>query len=117
MIYKGVLVEGVPNLAAIFGYINFTWTTKVDLASAWLCRLFEFLDERGARVAVARDDGAHAIDDSIMNQLQSGYVRRGGDALPRQGSSAPWQVTHDYFSDRKLLLDEPIDDGVLEIGA
>ena len=54
--------------------------------------------------------------ESIMNQLQSGYVRRGGSALPRQGSSAPWEVTHDYFSDRKLLLDAPIDDGVLEIG-
>ena len=117
MIYKGVLVEGIPNLAAIFGYINFTWTTKVDLAGAWLCRLFELLEERGARVAVARDDGAHAIDDSIMNQLQSGYVRRGGDSLPRQGSGAPWQVTHDYFSDRRILLDEPVDDGVLQIGA
>lgn len=117
MIYKGVLVEGVPNLATIFGYVNFTWTTKVDLASAWLCRLFELLDERGATVAVARDDGEHALDDSIMNRLQSGYVRRGGDALPRQGSTAPWQVTHDYFSDRRLLLDDPIDDGILEIGA
>jgi cation diffusion facilitator CzcD-associated flavoprotein CzcO len=117
MIYKGVLVEGVPNLAAIFGYVNFTWTTKVDLASAWLCRLFEFLDQRGANVAVARDDGSHAIEDSIMNQLRSGYVRRGGNALPRQGSEAPWQVTHDYFSDRRLLLDEPVDDGVLQIGA
>ena len=117
MIYKGVLVEGVPNLAAIFGYVNFTWTTKVDLASAWLCRLFELMDERGAAVAVARDDGTHALDDSIMNQLQSGYVRRGSDALPRQGSTAPWQVTHDYFSDRRMLLDDPIEDGVLEIGA
>lgn len=116
MIYKGVLVEGVPNLAAIFGYVNFTWTTKVDLASAWLCRLFEHLDRHDAKVAVARDRGHHALDDSIMNQLQSGYVRRGGDALPRQGSSAPWEVTHDYFSDRKMLLDAPIDDGVLEIG-
>ena len=54
--------------------------------------VIELLDERGARVAVARDDGAHAIDDSIMNQLQSGYVRRGGDSLPRQGSGEPWQV-------------------------
>ncbi len=117
MIYKGVLVEGVPNLAAIFGYVNFTWTTKVDLASAWLCRLFALLDERGATVAVARDDGAHALDDSIMNPLQAGYVRRGSGALPRQGSAAPWQVTHDYFSDRRLLLDEPVDDGILRIGA
>ena len=116
MIYKGVLVEGVPNLAAIFGYVNFTWTTKVDLAGTWLCRLFELLDERGTSVAVARDDGAHALDQSIISQLQSGYVRRGDDALPRQGSAAPWRVTHDYFSDRRLLLDEPVDDGILEFG-
>lgn len=116
MIYKGVLVEGVPNLATIFGYVNFTWTTKVDLAGAWLCRLLEHLDQRDATFAIARDRGAHALDDSIINTLQSGYVRRGSDALPRQGSTPPWQVTHDYFRDRRVLLREPIDDGILEIG-
>ena len=117
MIYKGVLVEGVPNLAAIFGYVNFPWTAKVDLSSAWLARLFEHLDARGAHVVVARGREGEALDTSIMDRLQSGYVQRGADRLPRQGSSAPWQVTHDFRKDRKLMLDSAIDDGVLEFSA
>ncbi len=115
MIYKGVLVEGVPNLAAIFGYINFPWTAKVDLAGAWLCRLVRHLDARGATVAVARDRGSHRLDSSIMSALNSGYVRRGGAVLPRQGSKPPWQVAHDFFLDRRTLLEDPIDDGILEV--
>ncbi len=115
MIYKGVLVEGVPNLAAIFGYINFPWTAKVDLAGAWLCRLVRHLDERGARVAVARDRGKHRLDSSIMNALNSGYVRRGSAVLPRQGSAPPWQVAHDFYLDRRTLLKDSIDDGILEV--
>jgi cation diffusion facilitator CzcD-associated flavoprotein CzcO len=117
MIYKGVLVEGVPNLAAIFGYINFPWTAKVDLSGAWLARLFGYLDEHGAHVVVARDRDGRALDTSIMDRLQSGYVRRGAAGLPRQGSTAPWQVTHDYRKDRKLMLDAAIDDGVLDFSA
>ena len=49
-----------------------------------------------------------------MDSLQSGYVQRGKDCLPRQGSAAPWQVTMHYGKDKKALLDQPIEDGCLE---
>ena len=115
LIYKGVLVEGVPNLAAVFGYINFTWTAKVELTAAWLSRLLGHLYKSGKKVVVPHDTGDHAMNESVMNRLNSGYVKRGGDALPRQGSAAPWQVTHDYRQDRKMLLDDPVVDDALEI--
>ncbi len=115
MIYKGILVEEAPNLAALFGYINFTWTAKVDLAASYLSRLFQHLDATGQEVAVPRRGSASSTGDSIMDRLNSGYVARGADALPRQGNTAPWQVRHDYRHDRRLLLKDPIDDGVLEM--
>ena len=34
--------------------------------------------------------------------------------LPRQGREAPWEVTHNYESDRKLMLSGAIDDGVIQ---
>ena len=40
-IYKGVLVDGMPNFAVLFGYVNFAWTAKVDIAGEYLCRLLE----------------------------------------------------------------------------
>ena len=114
MIYKGILVEEMPNLAVLFGYMHFTWTAKVDIAGKYLCRLFEHLDATGKKVVIPRSADAEAIDESIMNRLKSGYVSRGGDDLPRQGDHAPWQVSHDYRMDRKVLLKHPVDDGILE---
>lgn len=117
MIYKGVLVDGIPNFAVLFGYVNFAWTAKVDIAGRYLCRLFEHLDRTGIGVATPRSGNVHATGENIMNRLNSGYVNRGADDLPRQGTDAPWVVTHDYRKDRKTLLRDPVDDGVLEFRA
>lgn len=114
MTYKGVLVEGIPNLAVIFGYINFSWTAKVDIAGEYLCRLLAYLDTSGQAVVIPRNTDAKATDASIMSALNSGYVARGANELPRQGDRAPWVVHHDIRKDRRWLLRDPIDDGVLE---
>ena len=114
MTYKGVLIEGFPNLAVIFGYINFSWTAKVDIAGEYLCRLFEHMDATGAAVAIPRNRDAKRTNESIMSALRSGYVMRGADDLPRQGDHGPWRVSHNYRLDRRMLLKDPVDDGVLE---
>jgi hypothetical protein len=46
--------------------------------------------------------------------LTSGYVRRAVDALPRQGSRAPWRVHQNYVSDLLSLRRAALEDGVLE---
>ena len=114
MTYKGVLIDGVPNLAVIFGYINFSWTAKVDIAGEYLCRLLEHLESTDAGTVVARNTNAKTTGASIMNALNSGYVSRGADELPRQGDRAPWYVHHNIREDRRWLLRDPVDDGVLE---
>jgi monooxygenase len=40
-------------------------------------------------------------------------VKRGNDALPRQGSKHPWKVLMHYGQDSKMLLEDPVDDGLL----
>ena len=52
----------------------------------------------------------------MFDQLQSGYVQRGKDTLPRQGSKHPWKVLMHYEKDSKMLLEDPVDDGLLEFG-
>jgi len=113
--YKGVLLDGVPNAAVLFGYINASWTLKVDLAAQYVCRLLQRMDERMAVVAVPRAPSGQALDVCILDALTSGYVMRGEAALPRQGRDAPWRVTHRYEDDRRVLLDESVDDAWLEM--
>jgi monooxygenase len=114
MTYKGVLVENIPNMAWIIGYTNASWTLKADIAGAYLCRLFKHMDDNGHAVATPRDVENCALDIGMFDQLQSGYVKRGQDTLPRQGSKHPWKVLMQYEKDSKILLEEPVEDGVLQ---
>lgn len=114
VIYKGVMVEGVPNAAIVMGYTNASWTLKADLSGEYVCRLIKYMDQHGYRVTVARDYEGCATESSVMDGLNSGYVRRAADRLPRQGSRAPWQVLQDYLRDIPLMRRGSFEDGALE---
>lgn len=47
MAYKGMMLSGVPNMAFTIGYTNASWTLKADLVSEFVCRVINFIYERG----------------------------------------------------------------------
>ena len=116
MTYKAVLVEDIPNLAWIVGYTNASWTLKSDIAATYLCRLLKHMEENGHAVATPRDVDDSRTDIGMFDQLNSGYVQRAKDTLPRQGSKHPWKVLMHYEKDSKMLLEDPVDDGLLQFG-
>ena len=111
--YKGMMLSGIPNLALVFGYTNASWTLKADLVSGYVCRLLNFMDEKGFRACTPK-----APDPSLptepMIDLKSGYVTRAINLLPRQGAKTPWRLNQDYAEDTELLLHGAVDDGELE---
>ena len=113
MLYKGVLMEGLPNFAWILGYTSLSWTLKVDLAAAYLVRLIRHLDANGLGAFCPHDEHGHRTEESVMGNLTSGYLVRANDRMPRQGRAGPWHVTHHYPSDKATLLSAPLEDGVL----
>ncbi|KER03858.1 NAD(P)/FAD-dependent oxidoreductase [Photorhabdus temperata] len=114
MLYKGTLIQDIPNFACLFGYINNAWTLKVDLSAEYICRLLNEMERRGATVVTPyAQPGEILEDENIFGALKSGYVKRAADSLPRQGRSSTWQVPHDYKKD-KQVLEQPIDDAALK---
>jgi cation diffusion facilitator CzcD-associated flavoprotein CzcO len=114
VIYKNVMVEGMPNSAMIFGYTNISWTLKADIASEYLCRLINHMDRKGYQVVVPRDTENSLGNDTILGSLDAGYIKRAEDRLPRQGTHGPWKASQNYLQDVKILRFEPIEDGYLE---
>jgi cation diffusion facilitator CzcD-associated flavoprotein CzcO len=112
--YKGVLLSGVPNAMLVFGYTNASWTLKVDIACEYICRLLNHLDAHGYSQFVVHASDDDRAEDSLLGGLSSGYVRRGNDRMPRQGTRGPWKVRNDYVRDVPVLRHSPIEDGVLE---
>ena len=112
--YKGMMLEGVPNLALAFGYTNASWTLKCDLTCDYVCRLLNHMRANGMVQCTPRNRDA-AVPAGPMLELSSGYVRRSVDRLPKQGSRAPWQVHQSYLRDWRTMKRTPLDDDAMEL--
>ena len=114
MLYQGVMVSDVPNMAMIIGYINASWTLKVDIAGQYISRLLNHMEKNGYDEVIAKADASEMEDDTVMGSLTSGYVARAIDVMPKQGKHAPWKVTNNYLADRKELKNASFNDDVLQ---
>lgn len=111
VIYKGVMLDGVPNSMFILGYTNASWTLKVDIAAEYFSRLLAHMDKAGYTQVVATAEPEDRADESAMGDaLKSGYVMRGDAVLPRQGTRKPFKVLNDYYRDAPQLRHGKIDD-------
>jgi cation diffusion facilitator CzcD-associated flavoprotein CzcO len=97
MIYKGMMVSNIPNLIYAFGYTNASWTLKVDLTANYLCKLLKYMDKKGYEVVVPNEENV-ASGESFLN-LNSGYIERAKEVLPKQGKRRPWRVYQSYLLD------------------
>ena len=107
--YKGIMLCGVPNLAFTIGYTNASWTLKADLAARYVCRLLNYMDERGARSCRPIPPDPQVPRIPLMD-LTSGYVRRSVDRLPKQAATMPWRLHQNYPLDIMMLRRGPLDD-------
>ncbi|MFJ5231898.1 flavin-containing monooxygenase [Kitasatospora sp. NPDC088391] len=107
--FKGVMLSGVPNFAYAIGYTNASWTLKVDLLGAHLCRLLAHMDRHGQRIC--RPEVADpAMPVRPLLDFAAGYVRRAVDVLPRQGDRGPWRGSAGYREDVRLLAVDRVTD-------
>jgi monooxygenase len=111
--FKGVMFSDVPNLFAVFGYTNASWTLKSDLACAHAARLINHMDRRGYVACTPRLRDPSVKPEPLID-FSSGYVQRAIDQLPRQGSKKPWKLHQNYVRDLLSLRFGPVDDGALE---
>jgi hypothetical protein len=107
----------VPNFSLTIGYTNASWTLKADLVAHYVCRLLNHMDRHGyAVVTPAVPEGAADWETVPLIDLQSGYVLRSVERLPRQGPEAPWRLFQSYPRDVRLMRRGPVDDGGVRFG-
>jgi len=113
LVYRGMLLTGVPNLAFAFGYTNQSWTLGSDLTSEHVCALLEHMDRHGYAQCTPRNRDP-AVAEVPFAELTSGYIVRALDAFPRQGSKDPWRRPQNYVRDSRSVRRAPMDDPALE---
>ena len=111
--YKGMMLQGVPNLAYVFGYTNASWTLKSDLTGQYVARLLRHMRRQGLAtvVPVLQDP---SVQPEPWVDFSSGYFQRAMDRFPKQGSKRPWRLYQNYLRDLLALRWSPLADGVLQ---
>lgn len=111
-VYKGVMLENIPNFGFIFGYASLAWTLKLDLALQYFTRLFNYMEEHKHSECVPIDKENIQGTTGFLD-LKSNFYTRNEHMFPRISSDMPWTITNSYDKDKVILLEEEINDGVL----
>ncbi|MCP9222216.1 NAD(P)/FAD-dependent oxidoreductase [Erythrobacter sp. LQ02-29] len=110
--YRGCMFSGVPNLAATFGYLNASWTLRVDQNAAYVCDLLANMRAKGADIAVPELPSEPLEEDDIFD-FSSGYLMRSKHLMPKSAPTLPWRLNQEYLEDRRDFRQRPVDDGNL----
>ncbi len=113
--YKGCMFSNVPNLAVVFGYLNASWTLRVDINSDYVCRVLREMRSRNVDVVtpVLTPQAEAAIEEDDIYDFSSGYIQRAKAIQPKNSVDYPWRLNQEYVVDRKRMASDPIDDGIL----
>ncbi|MEU1208357.1 NAD(P)/FAD-dependent oxidoreductase [Nocardia sp. NPDC005825] len=111
--YKGLAFSGVPNLTYAFGFVNSSWTLRIEAVNDFWCRVLDHMDAVGAaRVTPTPASGGDPMPRLPYTAgVTSGYMQRAARHMPVQGDHAPWLNPQNYADTIRLL--ESVDDGVL----
>ena len=111
--YKTMMFSDVPNLIATFGYTTASWTLGADLTSEYACKLINLMDAKGMDYFYP-EAGPDVKGDGDFMDLNSGYIQRVADKLPKQGSRDPWINTQNYLKDLFQVRFKSIEDSDLK---
>jgi monooxygenase len=107
--FRGMMLDGIPNLAFLIGYTNASWTLKVGLVCEHFCRLLSHMDQIAADTCVVELPYPHMATRPLLD-FKAGYVQRGLQELPRQGMQSPRELAMSFRTDARVLRDGPIED-------
>ena len=104
--YRGMMLDGVPNLVCTLGYVNSSWTLRSDMIARWVCRFLRYLRRRGF---ASGTPSAKSVElDKGLFPLNSGYLRRSLGLFPRQGTRDPWRIRQNYLLESIMFRLAPL---------
>ncbi|KAB8261669.1 hypothetical protein BDV32DRAFT_137234 [Aspergillus pseudonomiae] len=97
--WHSALLQDVPNLAFMMGYINASWTLGAETTSQILCRIWQHMKKNGYNTVIPRVPTGSAIEPRMIWNLDATYVKKATRSMPRCGTFGPWKGRTSYVVD------------------
>jgi cation diffusion facilitator CzcD-associated flavoprotein CzcO len=115
--WRGIMINGLPNMAYVFGYFRHSWTLRVDLVCDLVSRLLASMQDKGATMVVPtlrpEDADMPLRPFADPENFNAGYVMRSQHILFKQGDREPWTHMLEHDEEREILPKADLDDGTL----
>lgn len=100
-IWKGLMLEDLPNAAFVFGYVDASWTLGADATAQMVCRILKRMRREGVVEVVPRRSAEEkqSMLEMPLLRLTSTYVRKAKDLMPKAGSMGQWRPRSYYYQD------------------
>jgi cation diffusion facilitator CzcD-associated flavoprotein CzcO len=97
--WKGVMIQDLPNTAFVVGYTNASWTLGAEATAQMVCRLITYMKHNGYVAAVPRLQNAESMPATPMLNLNSTYIQNALGTMPKTGATGQWKPRSNYFVD------------------
>lgn len=96
-LWKGTMLQDVPNLFFTIGFENASWTLGCDCAAHMMVRVVQNMDKKHKRIAVPRldDRKRDAMVPKSLFSLKATYLDNVNEKLPKAGSGV-WAPRINY---------------------
>lgn len=110
--WKGVMIQDMPNAAFVIGYTNASWTLGADATAQMVTRLLKLMDKKGVKAAIPRLDNPEEMMPTPMLNISSTYIQKALNIMPRSGDVGNWKPRTNYFNDIRQATKGDIESGL-----
>jgi cation diffusion facilitator CzcD-associated flavoprotein CzcO len=97
--WKGMMLQDLPNTAFVIGYTNASWTLGADATAQHVTRLLKYIDSQGMTSATPRVGKGEKLSVNPVLNLSSTYIEKAKGLLPKAGDAGPWRPRNNYLTD------------------
>ncbi|TAQ91184.1 hypothetical protein B7494_g563 [Chlorociboria aeruginascens] len=98
-LWRGIMMQDLPNVAFVIGYDNASWTLGSDTTALIVCRLLKHMESKKLDSATPKVKDASKINPRPLMSLSSTYIEKAKGDMPMAGDVAPWKPRSNYLSD------------------
>ena len=98
-VWNGLMLQDLPNAALLLGYVNASWTLGADAGMHLTCRVLKYLERNGHKAAVPDFAESGKVNRVPLLDLNSTYLTRAQESLPKATQHRPWVSRTNYVSD------------------
>lgn len=112
--WRGCMLEGLPNMAFIFGYVTTTWTPGSDQMSKVIIKLLKHMEKRSVEVATPRmgPDDLERENPKLAVKITSGYIVKAAERIPKVTGKGVCYGRENLVKDTLVLWFGNMDEGM-----